>query len=402
MNYIAHIPLAGGFCLGNLNVTKVPPVAITSYSNFESNDALLLRYLKKKGFDVPYYQLDKMTDDERQEMLKSLGKIDFVTGVPPCSGLSQAAQRKAGSRGTAEPNEWMYRSANFILNEIQPTVYAFENAPTLFTSAGDEVKNRLIDIGKTNGYSITFYKTNTLLHGIPQFRPRTFGIFYKGQYAPILNNYLRPYPNQVEYLNQIPSSASLQDAYMNEEWDITKFEIYKYLNEKYGKEWRKVLNDFKPHLTTYNYLQRINKLHDFQDWLETIPDASQTVKNNIAHIIKKTEMGKGSRINYRVLEIDKDYVYAVIGEMMGKQVHPTEDRLLNIREFLWLMCMPFDYEIENPRDYVKLSQNAPVKTCEDITTEMIAIINKERTLSTKTINMQDNIKYIDKKSKSLF
>ena len=78
MRYIAHIPLAGGFALGNMNITDQPPVAITSYSPFESNDLLYRRYLKKKGYDVPYYVLDKLTDTEKQELSKYLEQLILV------------------------------------------------------------------------------------------------------------------------------------------------------------------------------------------------------------------------------------------------------------------------------------------------------------------------------------
>jgi len=403
MNYIAHVPLAGGFALGNMNIIGKPPVAITSYSPFEANDALLLRYLKKKGHDVPYYQLDKLTEDGKRDLSHLYGRIDFATAVPPCSGLSQAAQRKAGSRSTAPPNDWMYESARFLLGDVKPTVYSFENAPTLYTGAGDDVRRRLIEIGQEFGYAVTFYKTNTLWHGVPQYRPRTFGMFYKGENAPILNNYKNCAPHITYYLNQIPKAASLQDAYVTPEWDITKFEIFKYLNEQYGSEWRKVMNDYRPHLTTYDYLMRIGKLDEFQEWQKTVPGATKVVADNIAHIKKKAAMGKGARINYRVLEVDKDYTYAVIGEMMAKQVHPTEDRLLNMREHMHLMGLPFDYELEGQKEYVKISQNVPVQTCMDITTEIVNVIKGNRRLSPNPVYMQDNTKEIEtKKSKSLF
>jgi site-specific DNA-cytosine methylase len=403
MNYIVHVPLAGGFALGNMNIIGKPPEAITSYTPFEANDLLLRRYLKKKGYDVPYYQLDKLSENEQRDLSHLYGRIDFATAVPPCSGLSQAAQRKAGSRATAPPNDWMYESARFLLGKVKPTVYSFENAPTLFTGAGDDVRRRLIEIGKEFGYAVTFYKTNTLYHGVPQFRPRTYGMFYKGEHAPILNSYRRCAPNQLEYLNQIPKEASLQNEYVCNEWDITKFEIFKYLNKLYGKDWRKVMNDYKPHLTTYDYLQRVNLLDDFQAWQKVQPDATEIVTKNIEHIKKKAALGKGARINYRVLEVDKDYTYAVIGEMMGKQVHPVEDRLLNMREHMHLMGLPFDYDLETQKEYVKITQNVPVKTCEDITTEIVNVINGNRRLSPNPVYMQDNSKEtVINKSKQLF
>ncbi len=397
------IPLAGGFSIGAANVTGKPPEVIFSYTPFASNDTLMRRYFKKKGYDIPYYVLDDKNTNLQQIKKLYEGRIDFFHGIPPCSGLSQAAQRKAGSRGSAPPNDWMYESAKFLLGDIRPQVYAFENAPTLYTGAGDSVRERLVEIGKEFGYAITFYKTNTLKHGVPQFRPRTFGLFYKGEHAPILEGYDRKSPHITEYLKQIPENTSLQNEYVTPEWDITKFEIFSYLNELYGKDWRKVLNDYRPHLTTYDYLMRVNLLDDFQEWQKKHPNASKIVTDNIAHIKKKREMGKGARINYRVLEVDKDYTYAVIGEMMAKQVHPLEDRLMNMREYMHLMGMPHDYELETPKEYVKISQNVPVKTCEDITTEIIETIKGNRRLSAKSVYMQDNTKQIiNNKSKSLF
>lgn len=406
MRYIAHVPLAGGFALGNMNITNNPPLAITSYTPFKANDLLLRRYLKKKRYNVPYYLLDDISIKERIELKNLLtnNSIDFVTAIPPCSGLSQAAQRKAGSRGTAPPNDWMYESAHFILKDVKPTVYSFENAPGLFTGAGDDVRSKLIEIGKEYGYSITFYKTNTLKHGIPQFRPRTFGIFYKGKYAPILNYYNKEAPHIKDYLKQIPKNAKHQDEYVHNEWDITKFEIYKFLKMKHGEDWRKAMHDFRPHLTTYDYLQRKDWLVKFLEWQKKLPEneRSEIVTKNVEHILKKSAMGKGARINYRVLGIDKEYMYAVIGEVMGKQVHPTEDRIMNVREHMHMMGLPHDYELESSKEYVKISQNVPVQTTCDITKEILAVINNERQLSNNSVFMQDNSKIKSTRNKPLF
>ncbi len=403
MRYIAHIPLAGGFALGNMNIIGQPPVAITSYSPFESNDLLYRRYLKKKGYDVPYYVLDKLTDIEKQELSKLFGTIDFSSSVPPCSGLSQAAQRKKGTRGTAAPNDWMYESARFLIGDIGVTVYAFENAPGLFTGSGDLVREKLIEIGKEFGYSITFYKTNTLKHGIPQYRPRTYGIFYKGENAPILETYNRPYLNSLEYLKLIPKDTKHQDEYVHDEWDITKWEITKYLKQLLGENWRQEMVNFRPHITSYDYLGRKNLLNDFLEFQQSLPDKSDIVTKNIKHIIKNASEGRNARINYRVLGLDKEYIYAVIGEMMHRQVHPSEDRLMNIREHMHMMGLPHDYDLESPKEYVKITQNVPVKTCEDITTEIVEIIRGNRRLSPYSVLMQDNTKEAEiKKVKSLF
>jgi site-specific DNA-cytosine methylase len=262
---------------------------------------------------------------------------------------------------------------------------------------------KLIEIGKEFGYSITFYKTNTLKHGIPQYRPRTYGIFYKGENAPILETYNRPYLNSLEYLKLIPKDTKHQDEYVHDEWDITKWEITKYLKQLLGENWRQEMVNFRPHITSYDYLGRKNLLNDFLEFQQSLPDKSDIVTKNIKHIIKNASEGRNARINYRVLGLDKEYIYAVIGEMMCRQVHPSEDRLMNIREHMHMMGLPHDYDLESPKEYVKITQNVPVKTCEDITTEIVEIIRGNRRLSPYSVLMQDNTKEVEiKKVKSLF
>jgi len=404
VTHTAVIPLCGGFSLGASTILKKPPEVIFSYKAFYDNDKLYLRYLKQHNIEVPYYQIDDENLDIDKIIETYKGKINISHGIPPCSALSLCSQLKAGTRTTYESVNWLYKSAEFMFKYISPQVHVVENAPGLFTSSGDEVRNRLIKIGKDFGYAVTFYKTNTLKHGIPQFRPRTFAIFLKGNQAPILNYYNIQAPHISDYLKQIPKTASLQNAYMTEEWDITKWEITKYFKKLYGEDWKnEIYKIYKPHLTSYDYLKRQKLLIDFKDFLQTLPNASEIVKKNLDHVIKKTDVGKNFRLGYRVLGLDRDYVYAVISEMMQRTVHPTKERLMNIREYMHLMGLPFDYELEGSKEYAKITQNVPVKTCEDIITEIVEIIKGNRMLSNKNVLMQDNTKENEiVKTKSLF
>lgn len=358
--HAAIIPLAGGFSIGATKATGKTPEVIFSYKPFEANDKLYRQYLEEHSINVPYYQIDASSFDIDKIEQQYKNKISITHGTPPCSALSQAAQRKPGTRGSCEINDWMYLSTEFCLNHISPICHIIENAPGLFTSMGVDVRKKLLEIATSYGYSVTFYKTNTIRHGIPQFRPRTFAICYKGPNAPILSSYNKQPLHIIDFLKTIPESASLQDQYVTNEWDISNHEITRYLTKIYGEDWRKTLLEYKTHLTTYDYLVRVGLLQDFLEYQKSLPDANPTVTKNVEHIIRKKAMGMNARINYRVLGVDRDFVYAVIGEMMGRQIHPTENRLLNIREFMTLMGLPFDYEIHNPRDYVKITQNVPV------------------------------------------
>ena len=212
MRYVAHVPLIGGFALANQNVTKTPPIAVTSYSPFEANDKLYLKYLQKKNINVPYFQIDKIEEDGKiRDIQHLIGKIDFASAIPPCNGLSLAGNLKKGVRATSPINDWMYKSAEFMLGILRPLVYTLENSPILYTNVGKPVRENLMEIARYHGYAGTFYKTDTLLHGIPQRRPRTYTIFHKGKYAPILEYYRKEAPTVAEYLKQIPKDATLQN-----------------------------------------------------------------------------------------------------------------------------------------------------------------------------------------------
>jgi len=400
MNYTSHIPLIGGFTLAAINVFNKYPEHITSYSPFYNNDKLLLDYLQSKGQNIPYIQLDKGFSDLASK------KIDLVIGVPPCAGLSSASSLKHTTHQDSPVNDWMTKSAEYILSTYSPEVYVFENAPRLFTNVGETVRNKLMEYAKHYNYSITFYKTNTIYHSVPQNRPRTYCIFYKGDKAPYLNNIKKPLIHIKDYLKQIPKSASLQDKYLCAEPSIENYEIFKFLNLEYGKSWRNEMLKQATHITSFDFLKRRNLLYKYKEYLESFlntPNFNCSALKDINHVIKKTEMGKNFRLSYQVLCVDKDYVYAVIGEMMERNVHPTENRRLNIREYMHLMGLPNDFEIEDKRNYVKLTQNVPVATSSDILLEVKGILNQERRLSTERFLFIDNTKEIkSNKTKKLF
>lgn len=403
MRYVAHVPLIGGFAIANKNITGADPIAITSFTPFEANDSLYLNYLASKGQYPPYFQIDKLEEENKlRDVQHFVGKLDFVSAVPPCSGLSMAGNLKKGARSKAPANDWMYKSADFVLETLRPEIYVFENAPTLFTGVGDFVRSQLMEKARYNGYAATFYKTDTQLHGIPQRRPRTYTVFVKGKNAPILEYYQKESPSISEYLKMIPWHATLQDAYTVKEPDISDFEIVKFVKMKYGENWRKPFLETRDHLTSYDFLNRNGLLEEYRDYVYNLDGAHETSKRDIDHVIKKLGMGKNFRLSHRVLCVDKHHVYAVVGEMMERNVHPTEDRRMNIREYLWLMGMPHDFHIEDPKNYSKIPQNCPVTTNEDITREVVAILGGERKMSDHRFEMQNNTKYEGTKSKKLF
>jgi len=120
-------------------------------------------------------------DDESERLYNQItGKIDVLTHAAVCSGLSQLNAVNEGSkkRGDADndQNQNMYGLTRLGMR-MGAKVVAFENAPAAYTKVGEEVVQRLEEITAAEGYSTQLFRTNIVLHGIPQSRKRTFIMF---------------------------------------------------------------------------------------------------------------------------------------------------------------------------------------------------------------------------------
>ncbi|HPM21242.1 MAG TPA: DNA cytosine methyltransferase [Thermotogota bacterium] len=224
MKYANIIPLIGGMTLGNIKATNNKPEFIVSFKDvFRDNDNHIVTYLN----DVPYYDVSEFNlYNEYYE------KLDFVSTVCPCAGISMmnVAKNSSASRsGYAKQNNWMYETAEWVLDKLRPKVFWGENAPTLVSKIGEPVRNKLLEIANKYNYSFSLYKTNTLLHGIPQNRARTFYFFWRDSKVPVLNWYKKPHEDILTYINKIPSDASLQDVYFANRGNPSDFMFHKFI-----------------------------------------------------------------------------------------------------------------------------------------------------------------------------
>lgn len=336
MKWIAVQPLIGGMLFGAKEALGTWPQYIISQGT--PNEEHLNNYLNKKEANIPYVLMDSEYKEFIDKNIKFEEDIDIVVGVPVCSGLSLANCSTLGSkaRGSdAEQNNNMYNMAQFSLSKIKPKCYIFENAPGLYTKMGSPVANKLYKIGKKLGYSFSLIKTDTFLHGIPQYRKRTFGIFWKSENAPLLNYYNKENKGLEEYLKKIKNN----DCPINKLNDDL---YYKYLFNKFKHNFRKELLKYK---TGMNTITRLNLWDDFEVFCkENNYENGIKTKN---HVIKKLNDGK----NYwdSSMLLFGNYVNAVIGKSMNKLLHPIEERFLSIRELMHLMGLPEDFELINPK-----------------------------------------------------
>ena len=373
------IPLIGGEAIASTNVFGNRPDYILSYDVFKDNEKHLLNYWNN---EVPYYVLDKGQTHPHY--------VDVVSSVCPCAGLSLFSM---GYGDHNENNQWMIKSAEYVLGEMKPKVFWGENAPALAGKIGTTIRNQLIEIGKKNGYTMTLYRTKSLLHGVPQVRERTFYFFWKGDKTPLLEYYERPYTRIEDVILGVKSNTMMEPINKNKPTDDP---YYRYLLEVVhgGITHRQHFDSLDTSKLATRYLDAKSLIEDHgHTYLEVgewmAKNGYQREVDKCARMYKKLD--DGLNIMRRGTIVPKDRIGAFVGHYPKMLTHPHEDRYINYREALTIMGMPDDFELLNPtHSYNHICQNVPVKTAMDMATEVKAVLSGERNYVNSSLVYQYN------------
>lgn len=395
------VPRMGGGAIGCYKACKQKPLWNLSWDGLYSVDVGIVNYWP----DVPYYVIDK----DQLPPKEDFENIDFVMTVCPCGGMSTLNTSKGIYKGVDAPqNNLMYRSAEFVLEHIKPTVYFGENAQALFTERGKKITAKLWHIAKKYGYSFSLYKTDLLEHRIPQHRVRCFYFFWKSDTAPVMEWVHDLWKGNIaEFLDQIPAEATHQDVYL---WDTNPTETYrpyKFLLEKLGITHQEAVKMFEKHNVT-QIIQRNGWMEECIDWLEknyptenfSDTDWAQTFTELYKKYKAKFDIGKGifDRSPYFAYKRYK----AVVRSNIRRFVHPVHERYLNMREYMTLLGFPYDYEptfvkakVNSLENFQALTKGVVSNVSEDCCLNVMKFIQGGLTMSDhkfiKQNNLQDEI-----------
>lgn len=382
------VPLIGGLTVAAEQATQKKPDFFISYGAFGDNE----RHAKNYYPDVPFHLLDDGSPKPQ------LGEVDFVNAVCPCAGLSQLSS--GGPEARAARNAWMFETAKYVLNDVKPKVFWGENAPTFYTSAGKHVRDELIDIAQKAGYSFSAYATNTLLHGIPQARKRTFYFFWRDHGAPIFGYYNKPRKNISEYLAEVPKGIKhheqkdLDDAvYRLKERD----KLIWFFIDKFGPGYLQEIRDSlyrnnKNNLSILAYVIDHGLMSEAKAFFEKNGWAKET--RWIGNIMEKLAANKGIWDGtLQLVKPDGNFMTLIHRTMQA--MHPVEDRCLTLRECMHLMGLPHDFNLvlddKGGVEWNHVCQNVPVCTGADMTREVLAVLAGERKITSSRVLRQSNL-----------
>ena len=410
------VPLVGGMGFGAQRALGGQPTFIASYgSHFGDND-----FYAKRHFDAPYVELEEPTEGEapplKSNTLESFQGTDVVVSLCPCAGLSHATSTKFGSDSRIKQNMWMVRSSRRILSEVKPKVLLGENAPNLFTNAGKATREMLYEVAEECGYLMSFIKTSTDLHGIPQARPRSFFFFWRkdlcvnhenlfeGHGAPFLATIRRP-ESTLDAADYLLKHGDPEDATE----DVSKFPLkdhalYHYLIDLYGEHWRSLgdPNGVKTGTTLFGMsapwsveglttLKLALESGRYDDYQETKGITRMCVRG-----LEKIAIGKGIMNASPVTPTKNNTRFrSLMWKTYPKTIHPVYDRFITYREFKLLMDIPLDFDDEGiVGDISKINvfcQNVPTITAMDAIMQARLFIEGKLQLSTSAFTwMRDD------------
>lgn len=386
MRWGTIVPLIGGLTVAGKKVTGVDPEVLLSYTPFSENEV----NVKHNFPNVPHYNLDE--PDFGGFDVSKHKDLDFMQALCPCAGLSMLSSGSKEQR--AKMNTWMIESAKYILGTVRPKVFWGENAPQLYTNSGTDVRSLLRDIGEQNGYTFSMYLTNTLYHGIPQGRKRSFYFFWKDTGVPEFEYYRRPHPGLSEYLSEVtPGISHHQDADLKAaEKHLLENPYIMYLQEKYNGHG---IDDMRRYLvekdvrgiTLLSYLIKTEQLTEARDWFKA--RGITKYENEVNRVMTKLSSGRGfwdgSFPIYR-----GDWHFATLVGRTVYAIHPDHDRTLTTRECMHLMGLPEDFELASGA-LNHVCQNVPVMTGSDMTAEVVAYLRGQKKMLPAGFVMQNNL-----------
>lgn len=109
--------------------------------------------------------------------------VDVIVGGPPCQGFSIS-----GKRDIDDPRNGYYRSYFQFVNKLKPKVFVMENVPNLISMGEGKIRNQIIELFESIGYTVKYKVLLASEFGVPQNRRRVFFIGTRGK----VNNFEFP------------------------------------------------------------------------------------------------------------------------------------------------------------------------------------------------------------------
>lgn len=317
---------------------------------------------KLDHFDWPEEWLEKKNHDIKEilknnwKQLEDLkGKVDLVTGGPPCQGFSTA-----GKRNEADKRNKLIKSYIKFISLVKPKILFFENVKG-FTmdfdrnkSKGKKYSSYVINALKRAGYNVYGTMVDFSHYGVPQKRCRFIlvgiqkeiseknGVFAKDFFDLI-------FKNRLDFLSSknLSLTPNLEEAISD-------------LLMKNGTTQSPDTNGFKAGIYSkarsnyQSYLRSHIKEGEIADSHRFV-NHSDEITNRFLHFLKVSKKNKiidrtlKKKYNLKkrvIVPLDAKSPSPTITTLPDDYIHYVEPRILTVREYARIQSFPDNYEFK--------------------------------------------------------
>ena len=318
---------------------------------------------KKHHFNWPKWlpqsphDINSILKDHINDLIDLRGKVDLITGGPPCQGFSTA-----GKRNEEDIRNKLIDSYLKFIEIVQPKILFFENVKGFTlefdknSSKGKRYSDYVINKLKQLGYNIEAELVNFSEYGIPQKRCRFILVGVRKDLIP--NNkvevesffmLLKKNRNKFLISKSLEISVSLEEAisdllYSNGTSVVLtdksfKFGLYSPINSKYQAFLRKDVN-YSISLTPDSHRFANHSIH---------------VQNRLHFILSNVPKGKSLSWAFKkehnikkhtLIPLDGKDQAPTITTLPDDYIHYSEPRILTVREYARIQSFPDSYEIQ--------------------------------------------------------
>ena len=308
------------------------------------------KWLKKQSLNI-----NTVLKNNKNNLIKLRGKVDLVTGGPPCQGFSTA-----GERNEEDERNGLINSYVQFIELVKPKMIFFENVKG-FTMEFDKNKTKgkkyshyVIDKLHKGGYDVYSQMVDFSEYGVPQKRCRFILVGIR------LDIVKKDKKRAEQFFKKIHSNKKAFLVNKNLSLTVNLEDAISDLLKKHGTVQSPDTKRFKAGVyskTESNYQIFIRKGKNEKEVADShrFVNHTEAVQSRFKYFLKNEERNKGisdasrEKFNLKkrtIVPLDGKLVIPTITSLPDDYIHYCEPRVFTVREYARIQSFPDTYEFK--------------------------------------------------------